>query len=126
MESGDARSVIAVTQTATIGEPPLSQIATQKTSADVLPYLARRYLLTANVADHTGQLWIQAFNDVGEQLLGVTANRLAQVRDQNESEAQTLIKKATGQAFVFNCRAKQETFNVSFAVYSGLREVCGS
>jgi replication factor A1 len=28
------------------------------------------------VADHSGQIWYQGFNDVGEMVLGITANEL--------------------------------------------------
>lgn len=33
-----------------------------------------RYIVSANVQDHTGQMWFGGFNDVGEQMLGITAN----------------------------------------------------
>lgn len=38
--------------------------------------VANRYLLSISVADHTGQIWLQGFNDVGETLLGITAKDL--------------------------------------------------
>jgi replication factor A1 len=33
-----------------------------------------RYIISANVQDHTGQMWLSGFNDVGVQMLGITAN----------------------------------------------------
>ena len=39
-------------------------------------YYCGRYLLSVSCADHTGQIWLQGFNDVGELLLGITAKDL--------------------------------------------------
>jgi replication factor A1 len=33
-----------------------------------------RYIISANIQDYTGHIWLNGFNDVGEQLLGITAN----------------------------------------------------
>jgi hypothetical protein len=30
--------------------------------------------------DHSGHIWVTAFNDVGEQLLGKTANELIELK----------------------------------------------
>ena len=35
-----------------------------------------RYILSIGIADHTGQAWLQAFNDVGVQIMGKTATEL--------------------------------------------------
>ena len=35
-----------------------------------------RYILNLSIMDHSGHIWVTGFNDVGEQLLGVTANEL--------------------------------------------------
>ncbi|KDN50412.1 replication factor-a protein [Tilletiaria anomala UBC 951] len=70
-----------------------------------------RYILTANVADHTGQIWISGFNDVGEELIGMTADQLDQLKQENESESAAVLKRVCGKSYLFNCRAKQDTFN---------------
>lgn len=36
----------------------------------------RRYLVTFCAADHTGQLWLQGFNEVGLAIFGMSANEL--------------------------------------------------
>ena len=36
-----------------------------------------RYIVSANVQDYTGQVWLSGFNDVGEQILGIKANEFA-------------------------------------------------
>lgn len=33
-----------------------------------------------SIMDHTGHIWVTAFNDLAEQLLGTTANNLVQMK----------------------------------------------
>ncbi|CAO1619237.1 unnamed protein product [Sympodiomycopsis kandeliae] len=70
-----------------------------------------RYILAANVSDHTDSTWLQGFNDVGELLLGIKATDLEKIKSENESEFVNILHKATNQMYMFNIRAKQETFN---------------
>lgn len=73
-----------------------------------------RYILQANVHDYTGHIWINGFNDVGEQLIGKPASELVALRDQgNDAEYGDILARANGQMFVFNIRAKQDMYNVS-------------
>jgi len=39
-----------------------------------------RYIMGVNVADHTGQIWLQAFNDAGQIITGRPASELAAVK----------------------------------------------
>lgn len=45
-------------------------------------YLTRdnRYLLSFQVGDHTGQAWLQAFNEVGAEIIGMSADELIKLR----------------------------------------------
>ena len=72
-----------------------------------------RYIFTANIADHTGQIWINGFNEVGEELIGMSANELATMKEENQQDFEKQLKKVNGQMFLFNCRAKMDTFGVS-------------
>lgn len=71
-----------------------------------------RYMLSANVQDYTGQLWISSFNDVGEQIVGMKAEELEQLRNQDDGEAkyQQVLTRAANKMYMFNCRAKMDTF----------------
>jgi hypothetical protein len=42
--------------------------------------MGTRYILNMNVLDHTSSFWITAFNEAAEKLLGVTANRLMELK----------------------------------------------
>ncbi len=73
-----------------------------------------RYVMTANVCDHTGQMWVSGFNDVGEAIIGKSANELAELRENGEDKAvEAFVKQAVGKQYILNCRAKQETYGVS-------------
>ena len=84
-----------------------------------------------SVADHTGQAWLQGFNDVGEKVFGKTANELialrvchflssiishdstiSQSQDNDESQYSAAVQKAICSTYNFTCRAKQDTYNV--------------
>jgi replication factor A1 len=103
-----------------------------------------RYIISANVQDHTGQMWLSGFNDVGEDLLGISANEyeakkvsaggvgsvereydhvlippplsppaLSLVMYQEDGQDQELSMihlRAGNKTFMFNIRAKQDTY----------------
>lgn len=71
-----------------------------------------RYMMSMSVADHTGQAWLQGFNDVGLVVFGKTANEMNALKEQDESAYNAVIAKANCNTFNFGCRAKQDTYNV--------------
>jgi hypothetical protein len=42
--------------------------------------MCSRYILSLNVLDHTSSFWITAFNEVAEQIMGVSANELMRLK----------------------------------------------
>ena len=104
--------------------------------------LFRRYILSLSIMDHSGHIWVTAFNEVGEQLLGKTANELIELKvsrekpnltnsvdteslwlylvsqDQDEAAFSAAFTKAQARSLTFSCSARQDTFNVSRAVAS--------
>lgn len=71
-----------------------------------------RYIMNANVQDQTGSIWLSGFNEVGEQMLGVTATDLAELKDKGDDAAYNeILERAYGHSWLFNIRAKQDTFN---------------
>ncbi|KAG8827827.1 Replication factor A protein 1 [Serendipita sp. 399] len=79
-----------------------------------------RYLLGLQVADHTSQLWLQAFNDVGVLVLGMSADELNEIRERDEQEFSKVVHKAMSKTFNFSCRAKQDTYQDSTRVRYGI------
>lgn len=70
-----------------------------------------RYILSTNVADATGQMWLSGFNEDATKLIGMTATELHRLREESESEFTAALHKAANRMYVFNCRAKMDTFN---------------
>ncbi|KAF2478108.1 replication protein-like protein A 70 kDa DNA-binding subunit [Lindgomyces ingoldianus] len=73
-----------------------------------------RYVLSVNVADHTGQLWLSCFDDAGRIIVGMPGNDLMDMKDQDDNNGTQLYKdalqEATCKTFNFRVRAKMETY----------------
>lgn len=69
-----------------------------------------RYVLSVNVSDHTGQLWISSFDDVGRLIMGMTADELTEHKENNEKLYQEKIQEANCKTWIFACRAKMDSF----------------
>lgn len=77
--------------------------------------LTSSYILSMNVMDHTGSFWITAFNEVAEQLLGISANDLMRLKDEGDPSFEKYFVKASGKEWTFQMMAKQDSFNVRAA-----------
>ncbi|KAG9291619.1 hypothetical protein G9A89_022038 [Geosiphon pyriformis] len=69
-----------------------------------------RYIFSFGVADHTGQMWISTFNDAAEQILGIDAGRLNQLRIDDNALFTKTFKAMNFKTYIFTCRAKSETY----------------
>ncbi|KKZ61820.1 replication factor A1 [[Emmonsia] crescens] len=69
-----------------------------------------RYVLSVNVCDHTGALWLSCFDEVGKALLGTSANELMELKENDERAYEELVQKANCRPWNFFCRAKMDTF----------------
>ncbi|CAG8669133.1 1920_t:CDS:2, partial [Paraglomus occultum] len=81
-----------------------------------------RYILSIGIADHTGQAWLQAFNDVGIQIMGKTATELHTRKVENETLFSAAMMEANFKTYIFRCRAKMENFQdttkVRYTIYT--------
>ncbi len=122
MVIGDARNATAAIRNPSIGKP--------RTLATNFTHPRFRYLMSVHVADHTNQLWLQAFNEVGEVIMGMPAKELYEIevsatglpssnssliglQQRDHEEAQRTIAKAHCKSFNFACRGKQDNWGVS-------------
>ena len=74
---------------------------------------ACRYMVSMSVADHTGQAWLQGFNDVGIVVFGCPADDLIALQKTDETAYLSAISKAAANTYNFTCRAKVDSYNVS-------------
>jgi replication factor A1 len=70
-----------------------------------------RYIMTVNGEDHTGQLWLSCFDDVGRIIMGKSADELMALRENGNDQAfQDTFAQANCRKLLFRCRAKMDTF----------------
>lgn len=73
-----------------------------------------------NVMDHSGQFWITAFNEVAEQLMGISANDLQAAKESGDDQKfNKSFQDCMGKTFTFQMMAKQDSYNVSLHLVSG-------
>lgn len=71
-----------------------------------------RYIMSVNVNDHTGQLWLSVFDDVGKIIMnGKSADDLMALREEDETRLAAEFDAANCTKLNFRCRAKMDTFN---------------
>lgn len=70
-----------------------------------------RYIMSVNVGDHTGQLWLSCFNETGLAIMGISANELMAAKEEgDEKKEKHYFQEANCKMFVFRCKAKMDTF----------------
>ncbi|KAM7201495.1 hypothetical protein V8F33_003319 [Rhypophila sp. PSN 637] len=71
-----------------------------------------RYVMSVNVNDHTGQLWLSSFDDVGKVIMnGKSANELMELREAgDDTQLAAEFEAANCRKLNFRCRAKMDTF----------------
>ncbi|TLS24224.1 hypothetical protein PpBr36_08460 [Pyricularia pennisetigena] len=69
-----------------------------------------RYIMSVNVTDHTGQLWLSCFDDVGRIIMGKSADELMALKDENFEAFTREFENANCRKLSFRCRAKMDTF----------------
>jgi replication factor A1 len=73
------------------------------------PTPSPRYILSVHAVDATGDLWLTAFNEVAQLLLGHTAQAVSEFKEGGNDKAyEQVFKDANFKTYLFKCRAKQE------------------
>lgn len=81
----------------------------EKCSVD-FPEPKYRYVLSMSVADHTGTMWLSLFDDAGQIVMGMPANDLMKLKDEDDSKFKATMQEATCRTYNFRVRAKMETY----------------
>lgn len=66
-----------------------------------------------NIGDWTSNRWVTCFSDMGEQLLGKTAQEIGEALDSDPAEAEKIFGAINFQSYIFKLRCKVETYGVS-------------
>ena len=72
-----------------------------------------RYLLQLQVQDHTGLTWVTAFQETGEEIMGLTAKELNAVKyeEQDETRFAEIIREVLFREYILKLKVKEETFS---------------
>ncbi|GAP89554.1 putative replication factor-a protein 1 [Rosellinia necatrix] len=69
-----------------------------------------RYIMSVNVNDHTGQLWLSCFDDVGRIVMGMSADELMEIKENDEDRIPAVFEASNCTKLNFRCRAKMDTY----------------
>ncbi|KND02596.1 replication factor-a protein 1 (rpa1) [Spizellomyces punctatus DAOM BR117] len=74
------------------------------------PNPSYRYILSLSISDHTGGMWLQAFNETAQSLLGKSADELVQLKDMDPAAFAAVLAAPNFRIYDFKVRAKAETY----------------
>lgn len=70
-----------------------------------------RYIMSLNVSDHTGQLWLSVFDNEGRMILGKTADEVQELKEGDDKPSlDAVFQEATCKTYVFRVKAKMDSF----------------
>ncbi|XP_073817699.1 replication protein A 70 kDa DNA-binding subunit-like [Musca autumnalis] len=69
-----------------------------------------RLLINMSIGDWTSNRWVTCFSDMGEQLLGRSAQEIGEALENNPTEAEEIFNSINFHSYVFKLRSKVETY----------------
>ncbi|KAJ4868444.1 Replication protein A 70 kDa DNA-binding subunit E [Raphanus sativus] len=71
-----------------------------------------RYILQLQLQDHTGLTWVTAFQEAGEEIMGMPAKDLYYVKHEHNDEQkfEDIIRKVAFTKYMFKLKVKEETY----------------
>ncbi|KFK28581.1 hypothetical protein AALP_AA7G015700 [Arabis alpina] len=72
-----------------------------------------RYILQLQIQDHTDLTWVTAFQEAGEEIMGMSAKDLYYVKYEHgdEEKFEDIIRKVAFSKYIFKLKVKEETFS---------------
>lgn len=74
------------------------------------PRPQHRYIMQLSVNDHTGQLYLSCFDEVGVMVMGMTADQLMEFVENDTVAKDNAFADAMCKTYTFKCRAKMDSF----------------
>lgn len=69
-----------------------------------------RYIMSVNISDHTGQLWVSCFDETGRQMMGKSADELMEIKEVDEKALTEIFSDANCRTWNWKCKAKLDNF----------------
>ncbi|RKO86700.1 replication factor rfa1, partial [Blyttiomyces helicus] len=76
----------------------------------LFPQPSHRYMMSCQVADHTGSTWVTAFNETAQAIIGKSADEMAMMKENDNPSFLAAVAAANFKTFDFKIRAKAETY----------------
>ncbi|KAL3497983.1 hypothetical protein ACH5RR_040715 [Cinchona calisaya] len=72
-----------------------------------------RYILQLQIQDHTGLTWVTAFQESGEEIIGVSAKDLycLKYEEQDDDRFNEIMRSVVFKKYIFKLKVKEETFS---------------
>uniref|UniRef100_A0ACD5TZ61 Uncharacterized protein n=1 Tax=Avena sativa TaxID=4498 RepID=A0ACD5TZ61_AVESA len=70
-----------------------------------------RYVMQCQIQDHTGTTYATAFQEAGEEILGLAAHDLFRIKNEDEVQFAGIIQGVCFQQYLFKLKIKEEMFN---------------
>lgn len=83
-----------------------------------------RYILRFSISDSFGQMWLTAFNEHAETILGKSAEELEKmIEDGNTDAFDEVFSSATFKKYVFRIRAREDSWEDQVRIRYGVQSV---
>ncbi|EAQ92381.1 hypothetical protein CHGG_00616 [Chaetomium globosum CBS 148.51] len=69
-----------------------------------------RYIMSADVSDHTGHTWVSCFDDSARIIMGKSADEMMELKNREDGSCAEAFEAANCRKMVFRCRAKMDTY----------------
>ncbi|KAK4228740.1 hypothetical protein QBC38DRAFT_139870 [Podospora fimiseda] len=70
-----------------------------------------RYIMSINVNDHTGQMWLSCFDDTGRIIMnGKSADEIMELQNASDPRFSDEFEAANCKTLIFRCRAKMDSY----------------
>ncbi|CAI9771632.1 unnamed protein product [Fraxinus pennsylvanica] len=72
-----------------------------------------RYILQLQIQDHTGLTWVTAFQECGEEIMGISAKDLYYLKyeEQDDEKFAEVMRSVLFTKYIFKLKVKEETFS---------------
>lgn len=70
-----------------------------------------RYIVSMQVADHSGEIWVTAFNEAAPELIGVPAGELRQLCEDGNPRFAFLVQQACFKTYTMKLKVAEDTYN---------------
>jgi replication factor A1 len=69
-----------------------------------------RYIMSIDIIDHTGHIWLSCFDEQARMIMGKTADELMELQAREDGSFEAAFEAANCRKLTFRCRAKMDTY----------------